>query len=198
MPDFAYVARVPTGQQTTGTLTAASEREVMAVLDQRGLFPVRIEPAPKAAGSSFGFRRRIRSRYLSTLYAQLADLLHAGVPLLRSLEILERQTSVPAMAEILKDIHLRVADGTSLADAMGLDRSTLGRNLKLLESKGWVTLEEGEDSRNRLVSLTPAGREVLDRALRDWEVAQARMSERLGPENRAALMVLLDDLEYLD
>ena len=87
---------------------------------------------------------------------------------------------------------------TSLADAMGLDRSTLGRNLKLLESKGWVTLEEGEDSRNRLVSLTPAGREVLDRALRDWEVAQARMSERLGPENRAALMALLDDLEYLD
>lgn len=117
MPEFTYLARVPTGEQTTGTLTAASEREVMAVLDQRGLFPVRIEPV-RPAGSGWGFGRRIRSRYLSTFYSQLADLLHAGVPLLRSLEILERQSSVPAMVEILKDVRAKVADGTSLADAM--------------------------------------------------------------------------------
>jgi len=118
MPDFTYVARAPTGQQSTGLLTAASEREVMSLLDQRGLFPVRIETAQKSMQASFGFRRRIKSRYLSTLYAQLADLLHAGVPLLRSLEILERQTSSPAMAEILKDVRARVSDGTNLADAM--------------------------------------------------------------------------------
>ncbi len=119
MPDFAYTARIPSGQQTTGTLTAASEREVLALLDQRGMFPVRIQPVKSAAAGGFSFGRKIKSRYLATLYAQLADLLHSGVPLLKSLEILERQSSVPAMADILKDVRARVADGTSLADAMG-------------------------------------------------------------------------------
>jgi general secretion pathway protein F/type IV pilus assembly protein PilC len=120
MPDFTYTARVSSGQQTTGTLTAASEREVMMLLDQRGLFPVRIQPAKQAGGGGFhfGFGRRIKSRYLATLYSQLADLLHAGVPLLKSIDILERQSSVPAMKDILKDVRERVADGTSLADAM--------------------------------------------------------------------------------
>ncbi|MCS6976888.1 MAG: type II secretion system F family protein [Gemmatales bacterium] len=118
MPEFAYTARIPSGQQTTGVLTANSEREVMALLDQRGMFPVRIEPVRKSGAAFFSLGRRIRSRYLATFYAQLADLLHAGVPLLRSLEILERQSTVPAMVEILKDVRARVADGTSLADAM--------------------------------------------------------------------------------
>lgn len=118
MPEFAYTARIPSGQQTKGILTANSEREVMALLDQRGMFPVRIEPVRKSGTAFFSLGRRIRSRYLATFYAQLADLLHAGVPLLRSLEILERQSTVPAMVEILKDVRARVADGTSLADAM--------------------------------------------------------------------------------
>jgi general secretion pathway protein F/type IV pilus assembly protein PilC len=110
---------VSSGQQTTGILTAASEREVMALLDQRGLFPVRIKPVSSSSTTSgFVWARRIKSRYLATFYTQLADLLHSGVALLRSLEILERQSSVPAMVAILKEVRARVADGTSLADAM--------------------------------------------------------------------------------
>jgi general secretion pathway protein F len=122
MPDFTYTARVPSGQQMTGILTAGSEHEVMALLDQRGMFPVRIAPVQKLSdlgGGMLTFGRRIKARYLATFYAQLADLLTAGVPLLRSLEILERQSSVASFSEILKDVHARVADGTSLADAMG-------------------------------------------------------------------------------
>ncbi|WP_271412197.1 MarR family winged helix-turn-helix transcriptional regulator [Pseudomonas sp. Q1-7] len=87
---------------------------------------------------------------------------------------------------------------TSLAEAMGLDRSTLGRNLKVLEGKDLVRLEGGEDQRNRLVALTPAGLACLQQALQAWEGVQAQMAQRMGPEKRAALMALLDDLEYLD
>src|SRR5262245_41210802 len=118
MPDFTYVARSPAGKSATGTLTAASEREVMSLLDQRGLFPVQIKPTTSAARISFVFKKRVKSRQLATLYAQLADLLHSGVPLLRSIEILERQGSAPALAEVLKDVHAKVADGTSLADSL--------------------------------------------------------------------------------
>ncbi|GLZ88383.1 transcriptional regulator [Metapseudomonas resinovorans] len=86
---------------------------------------------------------------------------------------------------------------TSLADALGLDRSTLGRNLKVLEGKGLVQLEGGEDQRNRLVSLTAAGQASLDEALRAWEQVQVQLGQRIGLEKRAALMALLDDLEHI-
>ena len=86
---------------------------------------------------------------------------------------------------------------TSLAEALGLDRSTLGRNLKVLEGKGLVHLEGGVDQRNRLVSLTPAGRACLDEALQAWEQVQVRLGQRIGLEKRAELMALLDDLEHI-
>ncbi|HEX4590045.1 MAG TPA: type II secretion system F family protein, partial [Gemmataceae bacterium] len=50
--------------------------------------------------------------------SQLADLLHSGVPLLRSLEILERQSSLPAVGEVLREVRAAVAEGTTMADAM--------------------------------------------------------------------------------
>jgi general secretion pathway protein F/type IV pilus assembly protein PilC len=105
------------GQRSQGTLTAGSEREVMSMLDARGLFPVKIT-LTRAASVGRADGRRVKSRHMTTFYAQLADLLHSGVPLLRSLDILERQTSLPAFAAILREVRARVADGAGLAEAM--------------------------------------------------------------------------------
>ena len=55
---------------------------------------------------------------MATFFSQLADLLRAGVPLLRCLEILERLDAQPALSEILREVHVKVADGTTLADAL--------------------------------------------------------------------------------
>ena len=82
----------------------------------------------------------------------------------------------------------------SLADAMGLDRSTLGRNLRVLEGEGLVRLVEGDDLRNRLVLLTAAGEERLAAALPAWEAAQQKLIDRLGAEKRETLLALLDEL----
>src|SRR5438128_822764 len=91
----------------------------MAMLDARGLFPVKIAPTKPGAVGGKRHGRHIRARYMCTFYSQLADLLHSGVPLLRSLDILERQNTAPALSEVIREIRARVADGTSLADAMG-------------------------------------------------------------------------------
>lgn len=119
MPDFSYEALENTGTRSHGTLTANSEREVQTMLDARGLFPVRIQALASAAGVRSG-GQRIRGRYLAMLFSQLADLLRAGVSLLRALETLERQASYPALGEMLREIRAKVADGTSLADALTL------------------------------------------------------------------------------
>ncbi|AMS16706.1 MULTISPECIES: MarR family winged helix-turn-helix transcriptional regulator [Pseudomonas] len=83
---------------------------------------------------------------------------------------------------------------SSLAEAMGLDRSTLGRNLRVLEGEGLVRLSEGEDQRNRIVQLTDEGQQRLLAALPAWEAAQQRLIDRLGAEKRETLLALLNEL----
>jgi general secretion pathway protein F/type IV pilus assembly protein PilC len=117
MPDFTYEALAGTGQRTNGAITAGSEREVVSMLDAKGLFPLKIEMAKGAAVVGKG-GKRVGSRYMATFFSQLADLLRAGVPLLRCLEILERQNTNVALSEILREVHIKVADGTTLADAL--------------------------------------------------------------------------------
>lgn len=120
MPDFTYEALAKTGLKSTGTLTANSEREAALILDGRGLFPIRISLAKNQAtgGGAFSFGKRVKGRQLATLYSQMADLLHSGVPLLRTLELLERQSTNPTLQAVLRDVRARVADGTNLAQAM--------------------------------------------------------------------------------
>ncbi|MGF1578673.1 MAG: type II secretion system F family protein [Gemmataceae bacterium] len=115
MPEYRYTAVGNSGAQSEGILTAGSEAEVMSLLDSKGLFPVRIEQS-KAPGK--GFFGGVGARQMAVFYSQLADLLQAGVPLLRSLEILERQSSTASLVMIVREIRADVADGTTLADSM--------------------------------------------------------------------------------
>lgn len=118
MPDFTYEAFARAGTKATGTIAANSEREAALALDAKGLYPLKIALAKNQAAGGGGFGRRVKARHLATLYSQLADLLHTGVPLLRSLELLERQSSNPTLQAVLRDVRGRVADGTGLAQAM--------------------------------------------------------------------------------
>lgn len=117
MPDFAFTALATTGVKSTGTITAGSEREAAAQLDAKGLFPITIAPAA-AGGGKFALFGGVSGRQLATLYGQLADLLQAGVPLLRSLELLERASTNKRLQSVLRDVRMNVAEGTGLAQAM--------------------------------------------------------------------------------
>jgi DNA-binding MarR family transcriptional regulator len=84
---------------------------------------------------------------------------------------------------------------SALAEATGLDRSTLGRNLKVLQKDGWASLSAGDDERTRVVSLTKAGNLAVQRAVPMWARAQAELRAKLPPALLKALAsapVLLD------
>ncbi|MGE8505553.1 MAG: MarR family winged helix-turn-helix transcriptional regulator [Pseudomonas sp.] len=81
-----------------------------------------------------------------------------------------------------------------LAEAMGLDRSTLGRNLRVLEEQRLLQLGEGRDLRAREVRLTEAGLQRIEQGLPLWEQAQRELNAQLGEERRAELMKLLEEL----
>jgi general secretion pathway protein F len=120
MPDYTYEAVSSTGQKSNGVLTAVSEREVMAMLDAKSLYPVRITVAKGSFGGGGGKSKKVKPRQVASFFSQLADLLRSGVPLLRSLEILERQGAQSNLGFVIREVKAKVADGTSLADAMAL------------------------------------------------------------------------------
>lgn len=102
----------------SGLLTASSEKDALAALSARSLFPTRILPSENSAKSSGSGAKRVPSRYLTIFYNQLADLLRSGVPLLRSLQLLEEQTSHAVMRVVVQDVREQVADGSRLFEAM--------------------------------------------------------------------------------
>ncbi len=63
---------------------------------------------------------------------------------------------------------------TEFADTLGMDGTTLTRNLRPLHKKEWIQIERGEDLRVRLISLTSQGRDVLNQAVPLWREVQSR------------------------
>ncbi|MCF4164116.1 MarR family winged helix-turn-helix transcriptional regulator [Zavarzinia compransoris] len=67
-----------------------------------------------------------------------------------------------------------------LARNLETDRTTLARNVQILERSGHVEVVEGKDRRNRLVRLTDRGFAALEIAIPRWQEAQRELHERLG------------------
>jgi DNA-binding MarR family transcriptional regulator len=76
---------------------------------------------------------------------------------------------------------------SSLADVLGMDRTTLTRNLRPLEREGLVKIESGSDRRVRLVSLTRLGRRKQAEAQPLWAKAHARVTGGIGENTWRAL-----------
>ena len=116
MPEFKYSARNATGQKVEGVLNAAAEAEAIASITSGGLFPVEVKPVVASAISDrIG---RVSAQRMSAFYSQLADLLRGGVPLLRSIWILQDQTSHANLKAVLDKVYRRVEEGETLAEAM--------------------------------------------------------------------------------
>jgi DNA-binding MarR family transcriptional regulator len=74
-----------------------------------------------------------------------------------------------------------------LASLLGLERTTLTRNLDVLGRQNLVAMSVGTDARNHLVELTDAGREAVQRTLPRWQAAQKAAADLLGKADFSAL-----------
>ena len=83
-----------------------------------------------------------------------------------------------------------------LAQALGLQKTTLSRNLSVLARRGWIERQAARDQRERGFRLTPAGRGLLKTARPAWKRAQARLRSAMTGEQwdqmRQAFRVLTD------
>jgi len=79
-----------------------------------------------------------------------------------------------------------------LSQVLVMDRTTLTRNLKPLETQGLVKIVPGEDRRTRTLTLTGKGRKTLEKAFPFWRQAQSEVIERLTPRRWKKLLQHLD------
>ncbi|WP_428342853.1 MarR family winged helix-turn-helix transcriptional regulator [Mycobacterium sp.] len=75
-----------------------------------------------------------------------------------------------------------------LADLCAVERSTMSRNVALLERKGWITTtSRSTDGRALAVTVSTEGRHMLNRAEQAWSTAQATARDTLGNDAAAIL-----------
>jgi DNA-binding MarR family transcriptional regulator len=90
-------------------------------------------------------------------------------------------------------LHPSITIG-QLGERLGVDRTTLNRNLNLLERKELVRSKVGEDLRLRSLTLTPKGEQSLKSALPLWKMAQSEVEGLFGRH----LHKILGDLRKLE
>ena len=129
MPTFTYAARDDQGTVHRGALDALTEDEVVTALQHRGLLITSISEKTLESARQASFRpsRRGRRRMHTPvnvddqvlLCQQLATLVGAGVPLLKSLEVVSEQVESRVLMLALEDVRRDVAAGSTFRDALG-------------------------------------------------------------------------------
>jgi len=121
LPVFSYKAIDSKGTKTSGSVSAQNRSTALGEVARKGLVPVSMDEQEgrKAAGRSMRLgSSRISQAAVEAFHRELANLLTAGVAMIRALSILRREASQPAARRQWGAIHDDVAGGMSLADAM--------------------------------------------------------------------------------
>jgi len=129
MPQFTYTAMDGSGKERKGKLNAANEEAAVAELRAKNLFVTSIRAAANVnkvkskAAKKGGFNINlgpmvIKRKDLTIVTRQLAILLSAGLPLIRSLRTLEKQAKNPAVQGVLGKTAEIVEGGATFAEAL--------------------------------------------------------------------------------
>jgi DNA-binding MarR family transcriptional regulator len=128
-----------------------------------------------AAAGCFCMTSRQAARKITRLYD--ASMQESGV----------RITQFTILSQLMLRGEMPIG---KLAGILGMERTTLTRNLALLEAEKWIALAPGEDPRARMIAITAPGKAAVRRAFPYWSKAQAHVGKLLGAEGQAALKLL--------
>jgi type IV pilus assembly protein PilC len=109
------------GRKTKGTVEAANEVAATHMLRQRGEVPLALSQAGVGLSMDLkipGLGNKVKIKDLAVFARQFATMTSSGMSLLRSLAILEEQTSAPALKRAVGEIRTDVAGGVSLSTSM--------------------------------------------------------------------------------
>ena len=124
----------------------------------------------RIAAECLGMRVRLLNRVISGIYDEALRGHGLKVSQMSLLVAVAKRGPLPAAA---------------LGRALRLEKSTLSRNLRRMEKRGWLVTEPA-------LRITPKGRRLLERAGPDWRRAQGEVTKRLGRKGAAELAALAE------
>ena len=119
---FQYSSIDSSGRKTKGTVEAANETAAGHLLRQRGEVPLELVQAGQGLNRQLkipGLGNRTKLKDLAVFARQFSTMTASGMSLLRSLAILEEQTTAPTLKKAVGEVRTDVAGGVSLSAAMG-------------------------------------------------------------------------------
>lgn len=137
MPSYQFEAMDATGQEIKDVVDAPTEDEAQATIRQMGYFVTKIsvKKARKARGEKKATKNKgktfalggVKTKVLTTFTRQLSILQDAGMPILRSLKILEQQAKPGALKNSLIDVCDEIESGATLSEAMAKSPKAFNR-----------------------------------------------------------------------
>jgi len=127
MPEFSYEALDKGGRSVKGVIEAGNEEIIIEKLRNMGYYPLNVTMNKSRKGGSVdisslpGLRvifHRVKLKHVMTFTRQLATLIDAGLPILRSLAILTEQVESVIFRDIIKGIGKDIEQGGSLSEAI--------------------------------------------------------------------------------
>ena len=101
-------------------------------------------------------------------------------------------TQYGILARLDRLVHCNLGE---LANACGLDITSLSRALRPLVANGWIETGRGKDDRTKRYELTTRGKQVLRKGFALWNKAQRRLHEVIAPERIRTLRSLSESLK---
>lgn len=147
MPTFSYIALDIHGEQVKGSLEAGSANAAASQIREMGYYPTlvkeekvsrttgRVVKAKKAGGGGGlqmqikipGLTTRVGVRDLAAFTRQLATLIDAGLPVVRSLNVLKEQSKPGPLRDVLTDLVESIEGGSSFSEALARHPSTFSK-----------------------------------------------------------------------
>lgn len=119
MIQFQYVATKKNGELAKGLVDADDQKSALEAVKKLGLHPLSVHSAKKGAGFlSMSVGSKVKVKDLVIFTRQLATLVNAGVPIVRSLSTLQQQAESPVLKKQLGVIVKKVEAGSALGDAL--------------------------------------------------------------------------------
>ena len=122
MSSYRYKARSEAGKSVTGTLEAPTRDAVVTHLEEMGYTPISVREESsgpkKGGGDLFARFEKVKGKDLVMMTRQLHSLIQSGIPILTSLNILEKQSDSDLLKRTLAEVQEKISGGSSFSDAL--------------------------------------------------------------------------------
>lgn len=145
MPVFQYEALDSQGVEIKDRIEALSEKEAISKIRNMGYFPTKVRVkggSKKTSGKPHAGAKprrgggKVKVKYVAQFARQLSTLQDAGLPILRSLRILEEQQKAGTFKRVIGYVADEIEGGATLSEAMGRFPRTFDRLLVNMVAAG--------------------------------------------------------------